>query len=150
MSNSISLVIGDIVRWAIALVLLPFILGAIFLFFMYPFEWLLSLSTRWGLILHLLFWIFIGGLLVGITSAVGAGIAFLSVLIVRQSLAYSIVMLIALIGLIGFCLYGAWSSNVTFSWENLNYSILNKILFTFLIVSLISIPARMYKISQEN
>jgi hypothetical protein len=148
MSEKVSTAIGDFFRWIIALILLPIVVWLIFLFFMYPFEWLLIKSTNWGAFFHVLFWFMIGSFIVGLTTALGGALSSLSVFLVRQSSAYIFLMSLALLALVGFCIYGAWSNNVEFSWEILRYSTFNKILFTFLILNILQIPAKMYSTSQ--
>ena len=143
MSKSVSMVIDDIFRWIIALILLPIVVWLLFLFFMYPFEWLLSKSTNWGLFLHILFWVAIGSSIVGLTTALGGLISSLSMFLVRQSVIYAGLLFLALLGLVGFSIYGAWSDNVEYSWEFYRYATLNKILFTLLILNLLQIPLAM-------
>ena len=149
MSERVSTVIGDIFRWIIALSVLPVLLWLIFAFFMYPFEWLLSKSTNWGLFFHIAFWVMIGGVIVSITTALGGAISALAMFLVRQSSVYVFVVFLALLGLVGFCVYGAWSSNVQFSWEIYPYKIFNRLTFTLLIFNVLQIPLLMYGAGQE-
>ena len=144
MSEKVSTVIGDIIRWIIAIILLPIIVWLIFLFFMYPFEWLLIKTTNWKIFFHIIFWFMLGSGIVGLTTALGGAISSLSLILVRQSSAYILLMTLALLGLVGFCIYGTWSSNIQFSWEVLRYSTFNKILFTFLILNILQVPVNMY------
>lgn len=150
MSEKISTVIGDIIRWIVAIVLLPTTVWLIFLFFMYPFEWLISKTTRWWIFFHIGFWFMFGWFIVAMTTALGSIISSLSVFLVRQSKAYTILMTIVLIGLVGFCIYGAWSDNIQFSWEVYPFSTFNKILFTFLILNVLQIPGIMGGITGKD
>jgi hypothetical protein len=149
MSEKVSTIIGDIVRWIIALILLPFVAWLLFLFFMYPFEWLLSKSTNWKWIFHVLFWLILGGGIIRLTTLLGGLISILSTFLVRQSTAYTIIFFIVLLGLVGFCIYGAWSSNVDFSWEFFKYRTFNKLLFTVLALNLLQIPIGMFSSRNE-
>ena len=139
------MIIGDIFRWIIALIILPIVVWLLFLFFMYPFEWLLSKSTNWGLFLHILFWFAIGSFIIGLTTALGGLISSLSMLLVRQSVIYAGLLFLALLGLVGFSIYGAWSNNVEYSWEFFRYATFNRILFTMLILNLLQIPLTMFE-----
>ena len=149
MSEKVSTAIGDIFRWIVALAFLPLIVWLIFMFFMYPFEWLLSKTTNWGTFLHISFWLLVGGVIVGLTTTLGGMISSLSMFLVRQSSAYILLMFLALLVLVGFCIFGAWSSDIQFSWEVLRYSTFNKILFTLLILNILQIPASMASVSQQ-
>lgn len=149
MSEKVSTTIGDIFRWIVALILLPLVVWLIFLFFIYPFEWLLLKSTNWAAFFHIVFWMLIGSVLVVLTTAIGGILSSLSMLLVRQSSAYLFLMSLSLLALVVFCIYGAWSDNVQFSWETLRYSTFNKILFTFLILNILQIPASIYSGKQE-
>lgn len=149
MSDKISTFLGDIIRWIIALVLLPTILWILFLFFMYPFEWILSKTTDWKFFFHLIFWFMIGGGIVAFTTSIGGMISVLSMYLVRQHNVYNIIFSIGILGLVIFCIYGAWSSNVEFSWELLRYRTFNRILFTFMILQLLQIPGAMLEGSSK-
>lgn len=144
MSEKVSTIIGDVIRWIVALILLPFVAWLLFLFFMYPFEWLLSKSTNWGWLFHVIFWLMIGGGIVRLTTTLGGLISTLSTFLVRQSNAYIVLMFVVVLALVGFCIYGAWSSNVEFSWEIYRYGIINKMLFTILVLNLLQIPISMF------
>ena len=143
MSDKISAFLGDIIRWGIALILLHIAVWILFLFFMYPFEWILSKTTDWKFIFHLLFWFMLGGGIVATTTMFGGMISVLSMFLVRQHNAYNILFSVAIFALVIFCIYGAWSSNVEFSWELLRYSTFNRILFTIMILQLLQIPSVM-------
>lgn len=69
--------------------------------------------------------------------------------LVRQSGAYTVLMFLALLGLVGYCIYGAWSPNIHFYWEILPYRTFNRLLFTVLILSLLQIPINMYTAKNE-
>ena len=150
MSEKVSTVIGDIFRWIIAIIILPIIIWLIFLFFMYPIEWLLTKSTNWGGFFHVLFWLMIGSLIIGFITTLSGLISSLSIMLVRQATVYILLLGIGLLGLVGFCIYGAWSNNVEFSWELLPYSTFNKILFTFLILNVLRIPMNMLVLSEDS
>lgn len=143
MSNAVSIVIGDIFRWLIALIILPILVWLIFLFFMYPFEWLLSISTKWYLFFHLLFWLFFGSIIIGLSTALGGLISYLSKFLVRQKNIYASLLFIALLILVGFCIYGAWSDYIKFSWEYLRFPTLNRIIFTISVLGILQIPLHM-------
>lgn len=145
MSDKISTFIGDVVRWVIALILLPTIIWILFLFFIYPFEWLLLMTTNWGMFFHIVFWFMIGGMIISFTTAIGGMISVLSMYLVRQSTAYLILFSLGMLGLIIFCIYGAWSGNIQFSWEQLRFSTFNRILFTVMILQLLQIPSAMFE-----
>ena len=148
-STRISTTIGDIFRWILALALLPTLLGLVFLFFMYPFEWLLSKSTNWNLFLHILFWFVIGWLVVSLTTIIGTIILQLSTFLVRQSSAYYLLLFLGLVSLVGFCIYGAWSDSIEFSWEIYRYETFNKIMFTVLIMNILRISTPTFN-SRKN
>ena len=150
MSKTVSIVIGDIIRWLIALIILPIVVWLIFLFFMYPFEWLLSISTKWYLFFHLFFWFFFGSLILGFSTALGVLISYLSKFLVRQTNIYASLLFIVLLILVGFCIYGAWSDYIEFSWENLPYPTLNRIIFTISVLGILQIPRQIFNtISKE-
>ena len=140
MRKSVLMVIADIFRWIIALITIPVIVWLLFLFFMYPFEWLLSISTNWWFYFYVLFWFIVIPTIIGLINFFGLLIFSLATYLIRQRVVYAILLSLAILGLVGFCIYGAWSDNVGFSWEVYRYAILNKIIFTFLILSLLLIP----------
>lgn len=144
MSKTISIIIYDIFRWVIALLILPILLWLIFLFFMYPFEWLLSYTTRWSVFFHILFWIFIGSILIGSATAIGGLISYLTKFLVRQTKTYAFILFIGLLALVIFCVYAAWSNYIDFSWEYFRYSTINKIIFSISILSVLQIPLQIY------
>lgn len=143
MSKNVSTIIGDIFRWIFALAILPIVVWLLFLFFMYPFEWLLSVSTNWGSFLHILFWFVIGSSIIGLTTALGGLISSLVMLLVRQPMVYAGLLFFALLALVGFSIYGAWSDSVKYSWEFFRFAKFNRILFTVLILNLLQIPLPM-------
>lgn len=150
MSKTISVIIGDIVRWLVALLILPVLLWLIFLFFMYPFEWLLSISTRWNLFFHILFWLFVGSGIIGFATAIGGVISYFSKFLVRQTKTYAVILFIALLALVGICIYAAWSDYIDFSWEYLRYSTFNKIIFSFSVLGMLQIPLKIYGSTLEE
>jgi hypothetical protein len=150
MNKNIFVIIGDIFRWFIALLILPVLLWLIFLFFMYPFEWLLSISTKWNLFFHILFWLFIGSIIIGFATSIGGLMSYLSKYLVRQTKIYAVVLFVALLALVGFCIYAAWSDYIDFSWEYLRYSTLNKIIFSFSVLGMLQIPMQIFGSTLEE
>ena len=144
MSDKISTILGDIVRWIVALIALPFVIWILFLFFIFPFEWILSKTTNWKFIFHFLFWIVFGGGIIAFTTSIGAFISMFSKFLVRQEGAFSFIFFLAILALVGFCLYGAWSSNIDFSWELFRFRTFNRILFSIMILQLFQVPLAMY------
>ncbi len=143
-STKISTVIGDVFRWMLALIILPIIIWLVFLFFMYPFEWLLSISTSWSIFWHVSFWLVLGGAIVSFATILGTTILKLSALLVRQSSVYFLLLFLSLLILVGFCIYGAWSDSVDFSWEVYRYKTFNKIAFTLLMMSMLQISTPVF------
>lgn len=149
MSKSVPIVIGDTIRWLIALIILPIVVWLTFLFFMYPFEWLLSISTNWDLFFHILFWFVLGSIVIGLATGLGGLISYLSKFLVRQTKVYASLLFIALLTLVGFCIYAAWSDAVDFSWEYLRYSTLNRIIFSISVLGILQIPLQIFNSKSE-
>ena len=149
-SYKFSTILGDIIRWIVALFFLPVFLYLIFLFFAYPFEWLLMISTGWSFLVHLLIWLFLGGMIISFFVSISGIIALLSTFLVRQTIAYSTVFAISLYFIIILSIAGIWFDFINFSWQHLPFETFNKILFTILILSLFKIPLEMLDASHER
>lgn len=146
MIDRISLVIGELIRWIIALLLIPLLIWVLYLFFLFPFEWLLSVTVKWRWFLHGFFWIFFGLIIVGATTKIGSYFSFISLHLVRQKSIYAGIVSTAILIFVIFLLVGTWSSYIDFSWEYLPYKTFNRILFSCLSLNILSICSGIYSL----
>lgn len=143
-------IIADIVRWIIAIIVLPTVTWLLGLALLYPFEWLLRITTKWTYIFHLAFWFIAGYTLLLFAIAIGSMFPALASLLVRQKMAFACLFHLICWAMIGFFLYGAWSGGVGFSWEYLRYSTTNKVIFTLLCLYLAKIPMHFYAVAYNK
>ena len=141
----------DILLWPIALILLYLITHFSMIGIFYSFEFIIRLLSK----LRFIFYFF---LIVPAISILHSIIFMLLItlykvvigIIVRQwkslSLVFGILFSIEIIGL----LILFWIGIIEFSWESLRYATFNKIIFSILFLSLISIPLTVYASLSED
>lgn len=147
-----TILLGDIVRWIIAIVVLYFAIGVMFNLLNIPFEWLLSFTTQWNKWLHVIIWL---GVLMPILMTIVFQVSFLLSLLVsyliRQKLTFVKMLYLALGILIISAYWIVWSNSLRFSWEAFGYKVFNKFVFSFIILSLILVPNALHgKFSKES
>lgn len=123
---------------------------AIFYFMLaifFIFEFFVRILLSLNLILYVLLWVFIIGIIFGILYTLFSIILrFISYIVTQRKYFLRVVsIMIMLSSIIVLILF--WSGTMMFSWELLNYSTVNKILFTLYIFSIFVISINTYSMS---
>ena len=140
---NLSLTIGDIFRWAVAVALMLVVVSFTLTGSFYVFEFILTHLITLNTFLYLMLWSFAMPTAVYIITTIVSVIALYALRIVRQKqwlgYAFAAVYLLAFVGL----LLAFWTSFFTFGWEEATaHQTLNKWLYSLFIFSLITISFR--------
>lgn len=134
----------NILRWVAALAILPLTLAAIFMLLSYPFEWIVSILIGRSLFFYIVLWIFFGPIIPILITWIGSIIVEIPLLLVRRTRAFKNMLFFAVFALVIFLIYGAWSSDIEFSWEAYRYDTLNRVIFTLFALGVFHIPLTKY------
>lgn len=141
---------GYVLRWVIALSLLPVLFFGLFLLLLIPFEYLISFTTQFNILFHLLLWGVFGTFVMGIFLMIGnLASVLLSTLVDHSMIFISLFFWLSLFLWLAIN-FITWSSYTEFSWQMYRYSVLNNVLFSFFSLNIFSPAFYMYTAKQET
>lgn len=140
---NVSLTIGDIFRWIIAVALMFLVVSYTVTSCFYIFEFILTHLISFNTLPYLILWSFAMPIAVYIITAIVSVIALYALRIVRQKqwfgYAFAILYLLVFVGL----LLAFWTNFFSFGWEEAkSHQTLNKWMYSAFMFSLISISFR--------
>ena len=130
-----SLLLGDIIRWFVAVVLMTLVIYFSGLAIFFTFEFFLTYFIKFNNFLYLLSWFILLGVFIPFFTWLTAFIASLVVLLVRQKLIFgnifATVYIIALLAVVGFF----WFGKLDFGWEQAaRHHTMNKVMFSLFVL----------------
>lgn len=143
-------VLLDVLRWIIGLVILFIVLNYTQVSIYYIFEFFVRNLISLNLVFYFLAWVFMVAALMGIVYFIYTIVLTLISFIVKQKKAFSMItgLLFGLGILVNLILF--WTNLLTFSWELLPYSKLNKIFYSIYLISFLYLPIAIISIAHDE
>lgn len=140
MSEYLKFTFFDIIRWIIALILLPFIFWCLFWSLNLPFEFANSYICRLNLLLFIIVWAVISPIFITFCMMVGKLMPLFSTMLVKQVALYIMLFNLCLFVFMIYVLYMVWSDSYVLGWELFRYDTINRIIFSiFLLIYVVSL-----------